>query len=213
MLKPKQAEKLSGSRNAIALSHRPGKEREHLALRFAQGGIPDALAFSELKQLATDLHQSSKKSGFEWIVVIGVSFDQWTRWSQQNDIPMDEKLFNGWVELHQTLQEHQPPYALDHGELFFHIQAFEQEKAEEITELILSKLDKTIDKVKTNCTFGDSLHSGRIYGGRMLHGVISSVDPVDFSARAIIGDEVPQQKHKGGCFCLTQRFIHDCQRR
>jgi pyruvate-formate lyase/deferrochelatase/peroxidase EfeB len=225
MLKPEQAVKLSGSRNSVALSHRPGREREHLALRFAQGGIPyvsehaayltvhlkspEALDFSEFKQLAADLHRRSKKSKFEWIVVIGVSFDQWTRWSQQNDIPMDEELFDGWGELHETLQDHQPPYALDSGELFFHVQALEQENAEEITKWILSKLDKTINTVKTNCTFGDSLHGGRIYGGRMLHGVISSVDPVDYSARAIIGDELPQ--HKGGCFCLTQRFVHDWQ--
>ena len=31
------------------------------------------------------------------------------------------------------------------------------------------------DEEKTDCTIGDSVHNGRIYGGRMLHGLINHV--------------------------------------
>jgi len=133
---------------------------------------------------------------------MGVSFPQWTRWS-------DDGLFKGYEKLRRVLTENQPPYALDGGELFFQIQSLEDGKTKEVAEWILTELGADVDIEKTNCTIGDSLHGGRIYGGRMLHGLISSVDPLGFSARAIIGDEFPQ--HKGGCFCLTQRFIHDWQ--
>jgi pyruvate-formate lyase len=227
MLKPDQAYKLSGSRKAVALSRSFGDgDREDLALRYAQVGMPfvsehstyltvhlkspEALDLSKLKQLAADLHASAAESKFEWVVVIGVSFDQWTRWSRENAIPLDDELFEGCDQLRQVLTENHPPYALDGGELFFQVQSLDEGKTTEVVvEQILDKLEGAIDEEMTNCTIGDSLHGGRIYGGRMLHGMISSVDPVGFSARAIVGDELPQ--HKGGCFCLTQRFIHDWQ--
>jgi pyruvate-formate lyase/deferrochelatase/peroxidase EfeB len=226
MLTPDQAYKLSGSRKAVALSRRfRDGDREDHALRYAQVGIPfvsehsayltvhlnspEALSFPRLKQLAADLHASAEESDFMWVVVTGVSFDQWTRWSEENAIPLDDALFEARDQLHQVLTENQPPYALDGGELFFHIKSLDDGKTREVADWILAELEGWINQDKTNCTIGDSQHGGRIYGGRMLHGLISSVEPVGFSARAIIGDDLPQ--HKGGCFCLTQRFIHDWQ--
>ncbi|UCE17911.1 MAG: Dyp-type peroxidase [Gemmatimonadota bacterium] len=226
MLTPDQAFKLSGSRKAVALSRRfRDGDLEDIALRYAQVGIPfvsehsayltvhfkspEALSFSRMKHLAADLHASAEESDFMWVAVTGVSFDQWRRWSEENAIPLDDALFEGREVLHQVLADHQPPYALDGGELFFQIKSLQEDKTKEIADRVMAELGDAIDEEKTNCTIGDSLHSGRIYGGRMLHGLISSVDPVGFSARAIVGDEFPQ--HKGGCFCLTQRFIHDWQ--
>jgi len=225
MLKPDRAYKLSGSRKAVALSRSFGNgDREDFALRYAQVGMPfvsehaayltvhlkspEALDLTRFRQLAADLHASAADSEYEWVVVIGVSFDQWSRWSRENEISLDDELFEARDQLEKILTDNQPPYALDGGELLFHIKSRAEEKVREKADWILAKLEGAIEK-KPDCTIGDSLHGGRIYGGRMLHGLISSVEPVGFSARAIIGDDLPQ--HKGGCFCLTQRFIHDWQ--
>lgn len=223
MLEPEQAVKLSGSRNAVALSHRPEQERKDLALCYTQVGMPfisehaayltvhltpsNDLDLSKLQKLAKHLHHKAQADDFTWVVVIGVSFEQWDEWTEED--LAHNRLFEGADKLRKVLKKNQPPYALKGGDLFFHIQALEEEKARDVANLTLAILAGAIDEKKTNCTIGDSLHFGRIYGGRMLHGIISSVDPVGFSARAVIGDELPQ--HKGGCFCLTQRFIHDWQ--
>jgi pyruvate-formate lyase/deferrochelatase/peroxidase EfeB len=226
MLEPKQAEKLSGSRKVIATQRDlSGPDEKELAIRYAQLGMPfvsehssyltihlkspEALNFTDFKKIVLDLNNSSKEQAYSWVIVSGVSFDQWIYWSKENSFTILDQLFNGRDELEKVLTKNTPPYALDGGEVFFQIQAHEKGKTEEITNMILSELSEAINPDKTNFTFGDSQHGGRIYGGRMLHGLISSVNPVGFSARAIIGDELPP--HKGGCFCLTQRFIHDWQ--
>lgn len=226
MINPAQAFKLSGVRRAVALSRRfTKKTKDDLALRYAQVGMPfvseyssyltvhlkskGILGFHRFKKLVHDLHSAAESDDFSWVAIASVSFEQWTEWSKEEGFPIDKELFNGQEELKSILSENQPPYAYDGGELFFQIQSFEPDETIEIVNRILLDLDDVIDKVKTNDTLGDSLHGGRIYGGRMLHGLISSVDPICFSTRAIIGDELPD--HKGGCFCLTQRFIHDWQ--
>lgn len=139
---------------------------------------------------------------------MAVSFPQWRIWAGGAGSSLEE-LFEGEDELRKVLESNHPPFAFSGGDLFFHIQARELEKALEVRDGILDQLSGVVDTNKTTDTIGDSLHGGRVYGGRLLHGLIGSVDPVGFSARAVIGDELP--KHKGGCFCLTQRFIHDWQ--
>jgi pyruvate-formate lyase/deferrochelatase/peroxidase EfeB len=226
MIKPEQASKLSGVRKVLSLSRRFVEgEQENLALRYAQVGLPfvsehsafltvhlkpkGTLLFADFKKIVRDLQDKAQKDNFKWLVVVSVSFERWIEWSKGNSFPIQKGLFNGQEELLRILAENHPPYAYDGGDMFFQIQSYEQEQAKMIVRNIIDALHELIDLEKTNFTLGDSIHYGRIYGGRMLHGLISSVDPICFSARALIGDEF--QNHKGGCFCLTQRFVHDWQ--
>lgn len=222
MITTDQARLLSGSRNAVALTRFLGPDGDHLALGYAQVGVPfvsehsayltvylrsvEVLSFTRLKQLVGNLHASAAESDFAWVVVTCVNRDLWTRWSQEIGAPLEAELFQGADDLRRVLEIH-PPYALDGGELFFQIQSYEADRVKAVAARITAELKDVV--LMTDCTIGDSLHGGRIYGGRMLHGLISSVDPVCFSTRALIGDELPS--HKGACFCLTQRFIHDWQ--
>jgi len=224
MVTVKQAKRLSWHRAIVAHTRKFGDApQEQLALRYAQKGLPftsehaayltvhltspDAIDPARLRKLAQALHDSAAADDFGWIVVISVSFRQWLHWCPAEGIPLDHDLFSGEDRLRRILTEEGTPFALTHGDLFFHVKAVKKSTAELVANRILSDLTGAYDGQKTGYTIGDSLHDGRVYGGRMLHGLIGSVDPVCFSVRAIIGDELPA--HKGGCFCLTQRFVHD----
>jgi pyruvate-formate lyase/deferrochelatase/peroxidase EfeB len=223
VLTPEQSRDLSGQRNTVAEA-RQFSDQEQLGLRYAQSGLPyvsehavylttylkspEALSLARLKRLAADLLESAYRSGFKWVATVAVSFPQWRIWTGGAGSSLDE-LFEGEDELRKVLDKNRPPYAFTGGDLFFHIQAREMKKALDVKDWILEQLAGIVDAGRTTYTIGDSLHGGRVYGGRLLHGLIGSVDPVCFSVRAVIGDELPE--HKGGCFCLTQRFIHDWQ--
>jgi len=226
MISSEQAEKLSGARKTIALTRQfQAKQDEDYSLRYAQVGIPfsseyaaylvihlkspDSLNLAQFQELAADLHENARKDGFKWVAVIGVSFDQWREWAHKVGSPPHSELFDHEDALRDILTKNQPPYALDGGDLLIQIKSCDQRKPLVVAEKILTQLQGVFDESKTNCSLGDSLPEGRIYGGRMLHGLISSVEPVGFSARAIIGDEFP--RHKGASICLTQRFVHDWQ--
>jgi pyruvate-formate lyase/deferrochelatase/peroxidase EfeB len=223
MLTTKQSTRLSGQRRTTAHS-RSFTAAEDFALQYAQAALPfcpeyaayltvhlksrDTLSLDYLQKLAAELETQAKQENFEWLVLIGVGLDQWTHWCRNNGRPLAEDLFEGAAELNHVLGENKP-YALDGGDLLFHIKSVSRKKSETAVCQILMDLDGTFDEEKTWCTVADSLHKGRIYGGRMLHGLISSVEPIGFSARAVIGDELPD--HKGGCYLLTQKFVHDWQ--
>ena len=221
---PKQSNLLSGQRKTVA-HERTFIKGENLSLRYSQVALPfcpehagylavhlksfDALPFVKLCALVKLLEEEAEAHGYTGLTVTCVSLELWTYWHNNNDLVLDSNLFEGWDDLHSVLEKNNPPYALDKGELFFHVKALERRECEIIINSILTQLDDVLDLDKCVCSIGDSVHEGRIYGGRMLHGLITSVDPVSFSARAIIGDEMPS--HKGGCFALTQQFIHDWQ--
>lgn len=216
VLTPAQGRRLSGQRKAVMQS-REFSGREDLALRYSQSGLPYVsehcvyltlflaeprqLGLDRFRQLAADLDKSAREADFAWVATAATSFAQWRMWAAGNGLPLAEELFAGESELRQILEERQPPYALTGGDLFFQIQALEAETALKMKDWVVDRLSDVIDADRTSFTLGDSLHAGRVYGGRLLHGLIGSVDPVCFSVRAVIGDELPQ--HKGGCFCLT----------
>lgn len=221
---PEESSLLSGERKTIAHRRSFSKE-ENLSLRYSQIALPfcpehagyltlhlnslNALEFEDYKVLVQRLDKNARDHGFEGLTVSCVSFPLWECWHEQRKVGLDSTLFDGAREIEEVLTQNDPPYAYDAGELFFHIKAKTRTECEVITRVILFHLEGKFDVDKTVCTIGDSIHGGRIYGGRMVHGLISSVDPVGFSCRAIIGDEHPQ--HRGGCFALTQRFLHDWQ--
>jgi pyruvate-formate lyase len=221
---PEMSCHLSGERKTVA-ENRQFQVGENLALRYSQIALPfspehagylaghleslDALPFADLQALAQRLDQNARDHGFSGLTVTCVSFKLWEHWHAKGEVALDPALFTGWEALNAVLAENQPPYALDHGELFFHVKCGTRKECETILGVILAALDGKFAVDKSVCTIGDSIHAGRIYGGRMLHGLISSVEPVGFSARAIIDQEHPE--HRGGCFALTQQFIHDWQ--
>ena len=221
---PQQSCALSGQRKTVA-HNRKFTPDEDLSLRHAQVALPfcpehagylavhlkslDALSHEGLRAIVGQLEDEAEAHGFTGLTVTCVSFDLWTHWHQNGELELDPGLFDGWDDIHNVLEQNDPPYSLDKGELFFHVKALERRECEIIINSILTQLDDALHLDTCVCTIGDSIHEGRIYGGRMLHGLISSVEPVGFSARAIIGDEMPL--HKGGCFALTQQFIHDWQ--
>jgi hypothetical protein len=223
MLTAAQARDLSGSRNAIALSR--SFTEEELALRYAQVGVPFVsehaayltihlrpsarINLERVQQLALKLDHEAQTGGFQWVAVMGVNCTRWQQWKEEQRSALAGELFQGLEQVLHILRENHPPYALDGGDLFFQIQSREAPDTQAVADHICTELQDVLDETKTNYTVGDSLHGGRIYGGRMLHGLISSVDPVCFSARAIIGNEL--LPHRGACFCLSQRFIHNWQ--
>lgn len=220
---PRQSANLSGERRTVAQKRKFSEE--DLSLRYSQVALPfcpehagylvihltsqDALDFVEFKSLVQRLDKNAREHEFTGLTVSCVSFKQWIHWHCKGEVALDPRLFEGSNELETILKENSPPYAMDGGELFFHVKTLERPECETILRVILSVLDGKFDVNKSVCTIGDSIHAGRIYGGRMQHGLISSVDPIGFSARAIIGNEYPI--HRGGCFALTQQFIHDWQ--
>ncbi len=222
VLTPQQARDLSGQRKTVAVT-RQFSNREMLALRYSQSGLPyisehalyltvylkspEALTFDQVRRLARDLLDAAYQDHFKWVATLAVSFPLWRLW-QASDSTLHD-LFAGEEELRHILQTNHPPYAFTGGDLFFHVQAREMKRTVAAKDRILKQLAGCVDEHKTTFTIGDSLHGGRVYGGRLLHGLIGSVDPVCFSVRAVIGDDMPE--HKGGCFCLTQRFVHDWQ--
>jgi pyruvate-formate lyase/deferrochelatase/peroxidase EfeB len=224
VLTAQQVKYLSGERDNVA-EVRTFSERDDLALRYSQTGLPYAsehcvyltvfltepvrLGLDRFKQLAGDLERSAREEHFAWVTTVACSLELWRKWSDENGLPLCHRLFEGESELRQTLMRKPSPLALTGGDLFFQIQARDAARALKIKDRIMSFLADIIDESRTFSIVGDSLHRGRLYGGRMLHGLIGSVEPVGFSARAVIGDELAQ--HKGGCFCLTQKFVHDWQ--
>ncbi|PUB81655.1 MAG: hypothetical protein DBP02_17735 [gamma proteobacterium symbiont of Ctena orbiculata] len=221
---PDQSRKLSGERKTVA-QRRVFSPGEDLHLRYSQVALPfspehagylaihlaslDAVSFGEFKELVQRLDKNARDHGFEGLTVACVSFGLWRHWHEQGDVALDPELFEGAEALEAVLSRNDPPYAFDGGEFFFHVKATTREECETIIRVVLYALRDKVNIEKSVCTIGDSIHGGRIYGGRMLHGLISSVEPVGFSARAIIGHEFPS--HRGGCFAVTQQFIHDWQ--
>lgn len=220
-LSAKQSEDLAGQRNTLT-SSRDMRDSEHLNLQYAQSGIPyvsehsayvtiklkpdSAIDLASLQKLASYCLQASFATNFLWIATLAVSFPLWRKLHPGQDEDLDI-LFAGEDALHDVLANHQPPYALTGGDLFLQIQSRTAETVRAVAKQLIAEIAQYADIAQSDCTIGDSIHGGRVYGGRLLHGLIGSVDPVGFSARAIIGDELPD--HKGGCFCLTQRFQHN----
>lgn len=218
-----QSTRLSGQRRTVAETRHFGAE--DFALRYSQIALPlcpeyaayltvhlrspEALSLARLRSLVAQLETAAESDGYAWLTVVGISFGQWRHWCKANGLELNPNLFSQGEDLQRILEENSPPYAFDGGELFFHVKAEAKEQAESVACQILAELDGSFDEAKSWCTIGDSLHAGRVYGGRMLHGLISSVEPVGFSARAVVGDEMPE--HKGGCYLLTQQFVHDWQ--
>jgi pyruvate-formate lyase/deferrochelatase/peroxidase EfeB len=204
-------------------------EANDYALKFSQIGLPDLTrnmifftchltpgalteertldVYTRLKKLAGELQARSRVDTPREVVITGVDLALWESWSRLSRPrrPTPIAFGKGNVENIQQLLTTAPPYYRSGGQLYFHIKTDGAERGEALKEHIRESLADLIES--TEVTRGNPYREGHVYGRRILHGLIRSVDPVNLSARVITGDEDPE--HKGACYCLTQRFLHN----
>ncbi len=144
-------------------------------------------------------------TGISHAVIFGVNLDLWKQMCKELSKPLPEAFDKNAIKDINRILKTSPPYKNSGGDFYFHIKSDSLENCKElfdnITE-ILGPFTKSID-----WTEGNSQRDGRVYGRRLLHGLIHVVDPINLSSRIIIGDEDPD--HEGACFGLTQKFVHN----
>ncbi len=164
-------------------------------------------AFKDLKKLAKSLSRVAVKSKGKNAAIIGVDAVLWSDWCEENKIPVPKASLPEEIQENYRILNTSPPYLLNGGHFYFHIKCCTDEKRIELLSLIDNTMGPITDKNKNQITFGNHERDGRVYGRRILHGLIRSVDPVNFSTRVVVGDD--DIHHKGSCYCLTQRFVHN----
>ncbi len=197
------------------------------ALKYSQIGLPDlarymifatfhlkpeAVAderslntYETLKSLARQLKTISRSGDRRQWVVSAVDTKLWAQWCRLAGMP-EPRASNPEAlrAIDETLRT-SPPYCRDGGHLYFHVKADSDDGRNELYEVILRSFEPLAERVEV--TYGNPIREGYVYGRRLLHGLIRSVDPINLSARAVVGDEDPPCK--GSCYCLTQRFVHN----
>lgn len=188
---------------------------EKYALQFSQIGVPyspdhSIFATYYLKEGATDTYKrlkkaaqtaqkACKKTDFRSVVICGVGFDQWRQWCNENSLTIPK----GFCDT--SILDVSPPYKNTGGNFLFHIKSDRSDECRKLFDMLKEELSDITDRI--DHTIGERIHDGKVYGGRLLHGVIRSVDPINVSARAIVGDE--DIDHKGSCYAITQKFVHN----
>lgn len=177
-----------------------------LTLHLKQGAR-GAETYERLQVVARALQTQDGADGQRRQVLISVSPPLWASWCESLQIPLPLAMNDEARERMLFILNRAPPYAYDGGELFFHIKA----DSDEAAEALLATIDNELGDIteRRELTAGNAEREGHVYGRRILHGLIRSVDPVNLSARALVGDEDPL--HKGSCYGITQRFVHDWQ--
>ncbi len=139
-------------------------------------------------------------------VIFGVDIDLWKLWAQACDLSLPNELNDSELldRLNQIL-DCSPPYKNTGGDLYFHI------KSDHLKDCLglLNIIREHFEPLTENLTYteGNPHRHGQVYGRRLLHGLIASVDPINLSMRVLIGDEDPD--HRGACFGVSQKFVHN----
>jgi len=162
--------------------------------------------FQKLKELTAVLAEKSKNLKNEALAVCAVDTKLWAEWCRDSGRSVPPGIEGEEMKAMDAILNTSPPFCRSGGHLFFHLKADTPELLEDFAGLIENTLESNTKK-PILLVHGNAQREGMVYGRRILHGIISSVDPVNFSRRAVIGSESPE--HRGGCFVLTQRFIHD----
>jgi Dyp-type peroxidase family len=162
----------------------------------------------ETKRLSTsdasDRRRPQRRSatGLTHAVILGVGLDLWQKFGKH--LPEESSRKSIINDIDRILST-SPPYKNSGGDLYFHIKSDSIKSCIEILDHIKEELKDITETIIF--TEGNYLRDGRVYGRRLLHGLIQVVDPINLSARVLIGGEDPQ--HIGGCLGLTQKFIHN----
>ena len=179
-------------------------------LAFQINEIVHSMEVNSQKNLfnSTDFRQkkTSRKSatGHTHAVIMGVDLSLWQILGQS--LPDNSSQPEIKNEINNILNQ-SPPYKNTGGDLYFHIKSDSIEGCREVLSHIEAWIRPISEVDGKKVTEGNFLREGRVYGRRILHGLIQVVDPINLSARVLIGDE--DIFHKGGCFCLTQKFVHN----
>lgn len=139
-------------------------------------------------------------------VIFGVNPGLWTRLCLSLKRSLPNELKNGAaVDRVKSILNCSPPYKDSGGDLYFHIKSDSLEDCRKVYE----KIKKSFESISKEiiCTEGNPFRQSRVYGRKILHGLIMTVDPINLSARVLIDDE--DGEHLGACFGLSQKFIHN----
>ncbi len=161
-----------------------------------------------LPELAAKLRAMSRGHIDKTVAVAAVDVGLWNEWCGLSGIPIPQAAGQADLKNIDRILSTAPPYfrdARDPGDLYFHLKSDTAKGCDDLFEVIWDALGSLT--AHREVTPGNSVRDGHVYGRRILHGLIRSVDAVNLSARAVVGDEDPP--HKGSCYCLTQRFVHD----
>ncbi len=193
------------------------------ALKYSQIGLPDLSRFmifatihlkpekkaldtyEILKSLARDLKTKSRGNGHRHWVVSAVDTGLWSKWCELTGVPEPLASNEEVLKAIDATLRTSPPYYRDGGDLYFHVKSDSDSGRHELYDVIRKAFEPLAERLEV--TYGNPVREGHVYGRRLLHGLIRSVDPINLSARAVVGDEDPACK--GSCYCLTQRFMHD----
>ncbi len=202
-------------------------ETDNYALKYSQSGLADLTrhmiffsvhlhpenlsedqtlnVYNRLKEIAGELRCSTNLEGEKRMAIVGVAPGIWETWCRLTGRSVPRAMNDDDMQSLKRVLNVSPPYFFSGGHLYFHIKADTSEGAEGLKSRIQERFSDLI--AENEVTRGNAYREGYVYGRRILHGLIRSVDPYNLSARVLTGDDDPE--HKGACYCLTQRFLHD----
>ncbi|KAA3614390.1 MAG: Dyp-type peroxidase [Planctomycetota bacterium] len=157
-------------------------------------------AFLNLAQV-TDRYCAS--TDYQTVVIRGVAFPLWQAWG--HELGWERPAGMGTTRL---LAEYHPPFQESGGDLWFHVKSNEPSECKGLFEVIQQELGELVDEKQF--TLAAKRPGGRVLGGRFTDALINPVDPVNLSARVMVGEEDPN--HRGSCFAISQKFVHNWRR-
>ena len=158
-------------------------------------------AYKKWLQVAKTTDRICAASGYKSVCVLGVDYGLWTQWCKLNKLSVPKSFTN-----HSKLKK--PPFKHSGGDLWFHIKGDSEQACRKIYDAILKELKPLTQNAIF--TLGDKTHGGKVFGGRFIDGMINPVDPVNLSAKIIVGDEDPD--NRGAAYVLQQKFQHNWNR-
>lgn len=130
----------------------------------------------------------------------------WQGWSAAAGLPPVRAITPEAVAALHRVMERSPPFKRSGGHLFFHIKAATKAAAVTLEQTLRQALEGHLAQPPEVC-HAAAYREGMVFGRRQLHGLVNPTNRYDFSGRVLIGEE--DAAHRGGCFGLTQRFVHD----
>ena len=160
---------------------------------------PDSFAqWREVVQLSERL---CAKTGYATVCVRGVDYGLWAQWCKTMDMPLPSG-FTG----HEAMKK--PPFAYSGGDFWFQIKGPSEAACRVVFDAIVEKLKPITKKVIHTPAY--KTPQGKVFGHRFVDAMINPVDPVNLSARVIVGEE--DAFYRGSAYVIQQKFRHNWER-